>query len=132
MAEVHFIDRSRSGHELGRSVVADAPSRLSLGELLERRIRAEVAVYNADPGPHYVGLVQPEDAIRYSDGHRLRTPRALDGERFVLAFVQAVAAGLVEFRVGELVTAELTTEVDLTDDTLVEVVLARPVVVRES
>lgn len=132
MAEVHFIDRSRSGHELGRSVVADLPERLSLGALLERRIRAEVAAYNADPGPRYVGLVQPEDAIRYSDGHRLRTPRTLDGDRFVLAFVQAVAAGLVELRVGELVTAELTTQVDLTDDTLVEVVMARPVVVRET
>jgi hypothetical protein len=122
---------SRAGHELGRASLAGLPRRLSLQQLFDRRLRAEVAAYNAEPGERYVGLVQPEDAIRYSDGHRMARPRDLDADRFVLAFEQAVAAGLVRVRVGDLVTDDLTTEVDLEVTEVIEVLLARPVVARD-
>jgi hypothetical protein len=124
-------DVSRAGHELGRTTLTGLPDRLTIGELLERRIRDEVAVYNRDPGPLYVGFVQPQDAMRYSDGHRMRRPRALDADRFVLAAHQAVEAGLLAFRAGELTTGDLDLEV--VPDGLEEIVavLERPVVARD-
>jgi hypothetical protein len=131
VAELEMRDVSRSGHPLGRAVVTDLPGRVSLGVLLQHRIRAEVAAYNADPGDVYVGFVQPEDATRYSDGHRMRRPRRLDADRFVLAAEQAVAAGLLRFEVAGTVVTDLDAELDVAATAVVLAVLERPVVARD-
>jgi hypothetical protein len=131
VADILLRDVSRAGHELGRTTLTDLPRRLSLRELVETRVRGEVAAYNADPGPLYVGVVQPEDAIRSSDGHRMRRPRQLDADRFVLAVEQAADAGLLRFRVGTEVVTGLDTEVDLEAHDELVVVLERPLVARD-
>ena len=92
-------DVTRAGRELGRRVVDDLPVSLSVGELLEARIRAEVAAYNDDPGPVFVGLVQPADSIRHSDGYRMRTPRPLDADVAVVAAHEAVEVGMLSLQV---------------------------------
>lgn len=129
--ELLMRDTSRAGHELGRAQLRGLPPRLTLRELLARRIRDEVAAYNLDPGPLYVGFVQPEDAMRYSDGHRMRRPRQLDAEVFVLAAEQAVAAGLVAFRLGDRTVDELDTEVAPAELEEIVAVLERPVIARD-
>lgn len=131
MATLRMRDISRVGRELGGADVTDLPPRIALHEVLARRVRAEVAAYNAAPGPHYVGLVAPEDAVRYSDGHRLRRPRRLDADRFVLAAQQAAAAGLV--RCLRLDGTVLAWDAEVEPDRIGEVVLRleRPVIVRE-
>ena len=133
MSEVLLRDVSRAGHELGRRTVRDLPVRTSIRTILEQAIRTEVAAYNADPGPVYVGFVQPEDAMRYSDGHRMHRPRTLDPDRFVQAALEAVGAGLLRFRIdGQVETDDLDLPVDV--DTVGEVVavLERPVVARDA
>lgn len=124
-------DVSRAGHELGRTVLSGLPERLTIGALLESRIRAEVAAYNRDPGPTYVGFVQPEDAMRYSDGHRMRRPRTLDADRFVLAARQAVAFGLLSFRIGGRTVGDLDVEVAPAELGEIVAVMERPVVARD-
>jgi hypothetical protein len=124
-------DLSRAGHELGRTTLVGLPARLTIGALLERRIRDEVAAYNRAPGPVYVGFVQPEDAVRYSDGHRMRRPRRLDADRFVLAARQAVEVGLLWFRVVDRTVGDLDVEVAPADLDEIVAVLERPVVARD-
>jgi len=129
---VRIRDVSRAGHELGAAELDDLPPRITLRALLERRIRAEVAAYNTDPGPTYVGLVQPEGSIRYSDGHRVTTPRVLDADRFVTAFEQAVAAGLARVAVdGGQASDDLDRTIDTGEVAEVAVVLARGIVARD-
>lgn len=130
MASVLFRDQSRAGHVLGGATVDDLPDEAPLGVVIEARVRAEVATYNGDLGPVYRGLVAPEDAIRHSDGLRMTRPRPLDADRFVTAVHQAVAAGLVRFRIGDDAIADLATPVDLAvvDEIVVE--MDRPVVAR--
>jgi hypothetical protein len=123
-------DVSRAGHELSRATLTQLPPVVTLRELVRRRVHAEVAVYNADPGPVYVGFVQPADAIRHSDGFRMRTPRPLDADRFVTAVEEAVAAGVLRFRVGDHEVADLDTEVTVADHAEITAVLERPVVAR--
>lgn len=125
-------DVSRAGHELGRATLVGLPARLTIGALLERRIRDEVATYNREPGPVYVGFVQPEDAVRYHDGHRMRRPRPLDADRFVLAAEQAVEVGLLSFRVGDRTVGDLDVEVAPAELQEVVAVLQRPVVARDA
>jgi hypothetical protein len=129
-SELLMRDISRAGHELGRATLVGLPGRLTIRALLGRRIRDEVAVYNRDPGPVYVGFVQPEDAMRYRDGHRMRRPRPLDADRFVLAAEQAVEAGLLSFRVGDRTVDDLDVEVTPAELDEVVAVMERPVVAR--
>ena len=131
MAGILLRDVSRAGHELGRIELEDLPERLTLRALLARRIRDEVAAYNAEPGPVYVGFVQPEDAVRYSDGHRMRRPRRLDAERFVQAAEQAAEAGLLRVALGETLVSDLDVEVALAEHDELVLVLERPVVARD-
>ncbi len=128
---LRFVDISRTGHQLGRGRLTDLPARLPLGELLERRVRAEVAAYNAHPGPVYVGLVQPHDAMRYSDGARMHFPRQLDGEVFAAAVREALRAGLLYLRAGQRVLTAPDDEVAVADLDEVTVVLHRPVVAHD-
>lgn len=128
MSEILMRDVTRAGRELGRRHLTDLPADLPLGALLETRIRTEVEEYNRDPGPVFVGLVQPEDSIRHSDGYRMRHPRPLDAEVAVTAARQAVLAGMLSFQVGEHRVTDLDTSVVPDDHEEVLAVLERPVV----
>lgn len=132
MAQVVMRDQSSGGHVLGGAIVDGLPDRTTLGEVLEARVRGEVADYNTDPGPVYKGLVAPEDSVRYSDGLRMRNPRPLDADRFVQAAREAVAGGVVRFRFADEVTADLSTVVDVATVGDIVVELARPVVCRKA
>jgi hypothetical protein len=128
MPTLTMRDVSRAGHELGHRRLEDLPATLSLGALLTARVRADVAAYNAEVGPVFQGLVQPADAVRHSDGHRMPRPRPLNAEPMVAAAEDAVATGRLMFRVGVEVTADLdaTVRVDELDE--VTAVLARSIV----
>lgn len=128
---LRFVDLSRSGHHLGRGRLTDLPARLPLRELLERRVRAEVAAYNAEPGPVYVGLVQPHDAMRYSDGARMSSPRQLDADVFAAAVREALDAGMLYLRAGQRALTAPDDEVAVADLDEVTVVLHRPVVAHD-
>lgn len=129
---LRFVDLSRSGHHLGRGRLTGLPARLPLGELLERRVRAEVAAYNAEPGPVYVGLVQPHDAMRYSDGARMAIPRRLDEDVFAAAVGEALAAGMLYLRAGQRALTAPDDHVAVADLDEVTVVLHRPVVAHDA
>lgn len=127
---VRFVDLSSARRPLGTGVLADAPSPCTVADLLERRVRAEVAAYSRDPGPVYVGLVQPHDAVRLSAGCRVRTPRPLDPEPFVTALREALAAGHVHVEVaGARSLGDATLE--LPDGAEVTVVLQRPLAAQD-
>lgn len=129
MSDIVVRDVTRAGRELGRGVVTGLPAMVSLGALLDSRIRREIASYNERPGPVFVGLVQPADSIRHSDGFRLRRPRPLDADAAIAAAREAVATGMLAFELeGERVT-DLDHLLDVDAHAEVLIVLERPVVV---
>ena len=101
MTDMVMRDQSRAGHVLGGARVADLPEQVSVRDVVRRRIRDEVASYNVDPGPVFRGLVQPADAVRHSDGFRMRQPRPLDAELLIAAAEAAVGLGLLRLRLDE-------------------------------
>lgn len=130
MPQVVMRDQSSGGHVLGGAIVEGVADPTTLGEIVEARIRGEVADYNADPGPVYHGLVAPEDSIRYSDGLRMQDPRPLDADRFVRAAREAVGQGIVRFRFADQATADLSTPVEVATVDEIVVELARPIIAR--
>lgn len=101
VAEIMMRDQSRAGHVLGGARVADLPDEVSVRDVVRARIRGEVAAYNAGPGPVFRGLVQLADAVRHSDGFRLREPRPLDPELLVAAAEEAIGRGLLRLRLDD-------------------------------
>lgn len=127
MSELRFRDVTRAGRELSRAVVGAPTGATTVGELLDLRIRREVETYNRQPGPTFLGLVQPADSIRHSDGFRVRRPRELDAELAVAAAREAAAAGMLSLRVGDD-AVDLDTPLDPAEHDEILVVLERPVV----
>lgn len=125
---LRFVDLSRAGHVLGRGRLADLPARLTLAELLERRVRHEVAAYLTAPERTFRGLVQPHDAIRYSDGGRMPAPRDLEVDAFVTALHEALDAGHLHARADGSELRSGDAEVPVADLDELTVVLDRPVV----
>lgn len=101
MSEMMMRDQSRAGHVLGGAQVADLPDEVRVRDVVRTRIRSEVAAYNADPGPVFRGLVQPADAVRHSDGFRMREPRPLDAELLIAAAEEAIGLGLLRLRLDD-------------------------------
>jgi hypothetical protein len=101
MAEIMMRDQSRAGHVLGGARVADLPDEVSVRDVVRARIHGEVAAYNAGPGPVFRGLVQPADAVRHSDGFRMREPRPLDAELLIVAAEEAIGLGLLRLRLDD-------------------------------
>lgn len=128
MSEILMRDLSRARRELGRSHLTGLPARLSLGDLLDTRVGVEVAAYNEDLGPVYVGLVQPADSIRHSDGFRMRRARPIDAGASVTAAREAVAAGMLSFEVGDEKIRNLGRVIELDDHEEIVLLLERPVV----
>lgn len=131
-ATLRFVDVSRAGHVLSRGELDGLPPRIRLGALLERRVRDEVAATNARGGRHVAGLVQPQDAVRYSDGFRLPAPRTLDAGAHVAAVRGALQAGLLHLEAGDRRFTHPDVEVPVADLEEVTVVLQRPVVARDA
>jgi hypothetical protein len=55
-----------------------ASERISAREIIDRRVREEVAAYNRNRTEHFYGLVQPSDAERLLNGYRMRKQHAID------------------------------------------------------
>lgn len=81
--------------------------RVTARELIERRVREEVARYNANRGEHFYGLVQPDDAERLLNGYRMRTPRRIDAEQQCRHAISAFRNHGFMLLVGDLQIAAL-------------------------
>lgn len=121
-------DISRAGYEFASTRLVDLPERLSLRDLLERRVRHDVETHNRAPQRLFEGLVQPSDAIRHAAGHRLPAARSLDPAPMVAAAHAAVSAGMLRLRVGDGHVEDLDAIIDLAAAEVVVAELARPVV----
>ncbi|MCQ4209833.1 MULTISPECIES: hypothetical protein [Streptomyces] len=81
MGMVTFVDETTSGGRGPAFGLEIAEERLTVRELIRRRVFQEVAEFNARSAPQvFQGLVQPEDTERVLNGYALRTPRRIDPE----------------------------------------------------
>ena len=71
-------DQGTSGGRIRSFKLHLASERITVRELIERRITQEVEEYNRAQPEYFQGLVQPTDAERVLNGYRLRRKRMLD------------------------------------------------------
>ncbi|MFF7448615.1 MULTISPECIES: hypothetical protein [unclassified Streptomyces] len=117
MGIVTFVDETTSGGRSGGWGLEIAEERLSVRELIRRRVFQEVAEYHAGLPGVFQGLVQPEDTERVRSGYALRTPRRMDPEKQTALALRAFAGNGFLVLVGDRQVTELDEEVELTPGT---------------
>jgi hypothetical protein len=113
MGSVTFVDEATSGERGDAWVLEIAEERLTLREVIRRRVFREVAEHNARRPPVFQGLVRPTGAERTLNGYAVREPRQVDPERqYRLALESFRRNGFVVL-VGDRQVQGLDTEVAL-------------------
>jgi hypothetical protein len=113
MATVTIVDETTSGDRGAGWGIEIAEERLTVGELIRRRVFQEVAEYNARRPRVFQGLVQPEDAERVLNGYALRTPRRIDPEAQTALALKAFAGNGFLVLVGDRQVTGPDEEIDL-------------------
>ncbi|NNN35264.1 hypothetical protein HLK59_33850 [Streptomyces sp. S3(2020)] len=113
MGMVMFVDETTSGSRSDGWGLEIAEERLSVRELIRRRVFQEVAEYNARTPEVFQGLVQPEDTERVLNGYALRRPRRIDPEKQTALALKAFAGNGFLILVGDRQVTELDEEIEL-------------------
>lgn len=113
MAVVAFVDETTSGDRSDAWHLEVFEERLTLREVLRRRVFQEVAEHNASSVLTFRGLVQPSDTERVPDGYRLSEPRRVDPETQYERAVDAFARNGFVVLVGDRQVEDLDTMLDL-------------------
>lgn len=115
---VRIVDESPGGailHEL-MLTLAHPEERLTARALIERRVRAEVAAFNASSaGALFHGLVQPTRTEAELNGYRLREPRLLDADAQCARALEAFERGAFLIVAGDHQVESLDEELALGD-----------------
>ena len=113
---VRFVDETTGGDRAARGALEIAEERLTLRELIRRRVFQEVAEHNTRMPEVFAGLVQPENSqntAHGSNGYAMRTPRRVDPEVQTDRALKAFAANGFLVLVGDRQVTELDEEMDL-------------------
>ncbi|WP_428952735.1 hypothetical protein [Streptomyces sp. cg35] len=114
MGTVTFVDETTSGDRGAAFGLEIAEERLTVRELISRRVFQEVAEHNARSAPRvFQGLVQPKDTERVLNGYALRTPRRIDPEAQTERALAAFAGNGFLVLVGDRQITEPDEEIEL-------------------
>ncbi|MEV6106400.1 hypothetical protein AB0M28_17000 [Streptomyces sp. NPDC051940] len=113
MTTVTFVDETTAGTRGDAWALDIAEERLTLRELIRRRVFQEVAEYNARTPEFFRGLVQPTDAERTLNGYALRERRRIDPEKQYGLAVAAFGRNGFLVLVGDRQIEELDEEIEL-------------------
>ncbi len=80
MVTVRTFDESTLGALIDGPTLELPESRISVRELIERRVRAEVDRYNRERPERFYGLIQPSDVEEMLNGPRKRTFREISAD----------------------------------------------------
>jgi hypothetical protein len=121
-------DERAPGKPLGSLTLEDIPSRITLRDLIQTRVREEVARYNSAPTREFRLLVQPVDAEVSLNGFRLEEPRRLDWQEQARVAIEAFKGNGFFVLVGDRQVADLDEELELDADTTVRFLRLTPLV----
>ncbi|MGF0170672.1 hypothetical protein ACQF36_09100 [Streptomyces sp. Marseille-Q5077] len=113
MGIVTFVDETTSGGRSDGWGLEIAEERLTVRELIRRRVFQEVSEYNARTPEVFQGLVQPRDAERVLNGSAVRTRRRMDPEAQTEQALKAFAGNGFLVLVGDRQVTDLDDEIEL-------------------
>ncbi|MFJ2478246.1 hypothetical protein ACIOWI_35760 [Streptomyces sp. NPDC087659] len=117
MARVKFVDESTHGKRAEAWTLHVAEERLTVRELIRRRVFQETAEYNARSTVASHALVQPLRSEAALTGDRPSTPPRVDPERQFHVALERFARNGFLILVGDRQVEQLDEEIDLALDT---------------
>jgi hypothetical protein len=90
--------------------------KVTVRELIERRVRQEVDDYNRSAPEYFRGLVQPTDAERVLNGWRLRKARRIDVDQQIAGAFDAFSHGRILLLVDDCQVEALDQKIVLRRD----------------
>jgi hypothetical protein len=117
MTVVTFVDETTGGARTDGWGIEIAEERVTLRELIRRRIFQEVAEFNAAGLTDFRGLVQPRDATRTLNGYRVGWSRRIDPEQQFALAIRAFGRNGFVVLVGDHQPLDLDEQIDLVVDT---------------
>ncbi|WP_437094389.1 hypothetical protein [Streptomyces sp. enrichment culture] len=128
MGIVTFVDETTTGERCAARGLEIAEERLTVRELIRRRVFQEVAEYNARTPEVFQGLVQPTDAERAVNGYALKEPRRIDPEEQTGLALRAFAGNGFLVLAGDRQVTDPDEEIDLPPGTEVTFLKLVPLV----
>ncbi|MET8828349.1 hypothetical protein ABZX40_22095 [Streptomyces sp. NPDC004610] len=113
MGMVTFVDETTTGDRTASWGLEIAEERLTVRELIRRRVFQEVAEFNARTPGVFQGLVQPTDTERTLNGYALRSPRRIDPEAQSELALRAFAGNGFLVLVGDRQVTDPDQEIEL-------------------
>jgi ribonucleotide reductase beta subunit family protein with ferritin-like domain len=113
---ITFVDEAPGAQRREALRITLWSERVTARELIERRVRHEVEIYNRTTPEIFQGLVQPTDAEQILNGWRMNTPRLLDAERQIARALDAFRHNRILLLVDDRQVETLDEEVLLTRD----------------
>lgn len=125
---VTIRDESTSGEVVFEQLLAVSAQYLTVKQLIEARVRAEVERYNNSKQETYQGLVQPTEAEALLNGCRLKKGVSIDVEKQQKAAVRAFTNNGFFLLVDDQQVTELEDTVFVTSETVVSFLKLVPLV----
>jgi len=121
-------DENFSGNVLNEVLVNFQSENVSVKDIIEARVQAEVNAYNKRLPEYYHGLIEPTDAEKTLNGYKLRTKKPIDGEKQVYVALDAFQKNGFFVLVDNQQCASLEQTVLLRQDTQISFVKLTPLV----
>ncbi|GAA4563946.1 hypothetical protein GCM10023176_08990 [Micromonospora coerulea] len=128
MATVSFVDETTAGDRSEAWHLEIFEERLTLREVIRRRVFQEVAEYHARQPEVFHGLVQPGDTERTLNGWRLPKHRRVDAEEQFSRAVEAFGRNGFVVLVDDRQIEDLDSEIELRNGTEISFLKLVPLV----
>ena len=128
-AALRIVDATATGKVMRESSLTLASERVTVREIIERRVREEVAAFNAQrKQTTFHGLVQPTNTEVALNGYRLPEHRPLDADAQCALALEAFESNGFFMLADDRQVERLDEEFVITDDTTVSFVKLVPLV----
>lgn len=121
-------DENFAGKVLQEVLVGFSTETVTIKEIIEARVRAEVETYNRKMPDYFNGLVEPSDAEKTLNGYKLRSRKLIDAEKQVYVALDAFQKNGFFVLVDNQQCTSLEQQVILTSDTQIGFLKLTPLV----
>lgn len=128
MSTLVLVDETPSGKALSELLLETEQSTMTVRELIEARVRQEVADYHDSGHAVFSGLVQPRGAVTTDRGYALDSARRLDADAQVERALDAFERNGFLLLVGGRQAESLDEALDVTEELRVSFIKLVPLV----
>jgi hypothetical protein len=121
-------DENFSGKVLQEVLIGFKSDLVTVKDIIEARVRQEVANYNNKLPDYYNGLIEPTDAEKTINGYKLRSKKPIDAEKQVYVALDAFQKNGFFVLVDNQQSTSMDQEILLREDTRISFVKLTPLV----